>query len=420
MLQRVPGTQDLLDLAPFNQLANLIRLHLERTGFTEIMTPLIEPTELFQRSLGTSTDVISKELYLVASTHATEEERAAICLRPEATASTMRAYLQNNVMEQPWSVFTIGPMFRHERPQKGRYRQFHQANLELINTKSIAQDARLIALLDQFFAETLRLEQYALLINFMGCPDDRAAYIEQLRPFIEARKERLCSTCHERTVTNILRVFDCKKEHCRAEYADAPQIARCLCEACAKEWQQLQTVLEQLSVSFTYQPALVRGLDYYEKTVFEFVSTGLGAQNAFCGGGRYNHLALEIGAKQDVPSVGAAMGMERLLLLAEQQLAAQRTQRPLYLIVPTTPEQQTLALHIAHAIRSDRYDVEPLLEGSSVKNMLRSANKRGAKLCIIIGPDEQAVGEVTVKNMMTGTEEKVELINIADHLKNIL
>lgn len=439
MIQYVPGTQDFIDLTHFNNVANIIRDHLTRAAFHEIMTPVIERTELFVRSLGKETDVISKELYLVASHHATETERTELCLRPEGTASTLRAFLNHHVQERPWNVFLIGPMFRHERPQKGRYRQFHQANIEMIGTTSIAQDARLIMLLDRLFQERFALKDYGLLLNFMGCGEDRVRYEAQLRTFIAQHNEKLCATCHHRSATNLLRIFDCKTPSCQEIYRTAPVITDSLCTACSDEWKSLQSLLHQLSVSYSHAPHLVRGLDYYERTVFEFVSNDLGAQNTFCGGGRYNKLSKELGSKENIPAIGAAIGMERLMLLTEETLKNPLHETPLHLILPMSTEQWPLALQLVDALhmtlehRSNGiktgllqhnngrklFEVEALLEGDSLKSMLRHANKRGARTAIIIGSDEQAQGTVSVKNMRTSTEEKIAQTALVNHLQQL-
>jgi histidyl-tRNA synthetase len=426
MFQYIPGTQDFLDLTHFNNVTHIIRKHLTAAAFHEIMTPLIERTELFVKSLGQETDVISKELYLVSSHHTPEAERTELCLRPEATASAMRAFLNHHIQDRPWNVFTIGPMFRHDRPQKGRYRQFHQANIEIINSTSIAQDVRLITLLDRLFQERFRLKDYALLVNFMGCPEDRAKYEIILRKFINKHQTEICSTCTQRSATNLLRIFDCKNSTCQALYKLTPPITDSLCAACLQEWQLLQSLLLQLSVSYSHAPQLVRGLDYYEKTVFEFVSTSLGAQNTFCGGGRYNRLSSRLGAKENIPAIGAAIGIERMMLLTEETLANPLVPVSLHLIVPMSAEQWPLALQLVDTVhmlgsqeQKQHYEVEALLEGDSLKSMLRQANKRGARTVIIVGSEEQATGTVTVKNMRTSTEEKIKQTALVNYLKQL-
>jgi len=314
MISRVKGTQDFLDLTLLNFVLTCVRAHASRHHYTEIATPLIEPTELFTRSLGEFTDVVSKEMFTVAM----RDENEHVCLRPEATASTVRAFVENGVQQAPWKVFTFGPMFRYERPQKGRFRQFHQISFELIGAATVAQDVHLITMLDRLFHEVLTINDYALLINYLGCSADRKQYEHAVRAFLTpAIMSKICATCTDRTHKNLLRIFDCKNPACQELYAKAPCTTDVLCSCCALEWQQLQDWLTMLSVSYVHQPRLVRGLDYYSKTVFEFVSNALGAQNAFCAGGRYDQLVRQIGGKQDEPSVGAAIGVERLMLILE-------------------------------------------------------------------------------------------------------
>jgi len=413
MITRVPGTHDVLDMKSFTELTTIIRTQFHHAGFAEIMTPLIEHTELFHRSLGSATDIMSKELYFVNSPHA-EEGDHTLCLRPEATASTVRAFVNAHIVHMPWNVFTIGPMFRHERPQKGRYRQFHQASIEMIGAQSITQDAFLIMMLNQLFSDRLSLVHYGLLINFMGCADDRTAFTEILKTWLQKHHEKLCSTCQQRAMTNPLRVFDCKQQACRELFEDAPKTTDHLCSACTQEWNLLQNLLQQLSVSYSHQPLLVRGLDYYSKTVFEFVSAELGAQNTFCGGGRYNQLAREIGAVDDVPSVGAAIGIERLLSLVEDKLPRRETK--LYCIIPLSLEQHSIALQLTDLLLAHNITVQPLLNESSLKSMMRTANRIGAHMCIIIGPDEQQAGTVALKNMMTGETKQIAQHDIVSHL----
>jgi histidyl-tRNA synthetase len=414
MINRIKGTQDLLDLTLFNFLIESVKKQLALYNFHEIATPIIEPTDLFKRSLGTETDVVNKEMYTVN----TGADQELICLRPEATAATMRAFIEAGIQTIPWKVFSWGPMFRHERPQKGRYRQFHQVSLEVIGSDSIYQDIQVITLLERLFCDILKLDEYALHINFLGCAQDRIVFKKLLYDYLTTLTQ-LCDTCIIRKEKNILRVFDCKVKTCQELYADAPKITQSLCATCLSEWQTIKQSLEHLSVSYSHVPTLVRGLDYYEKTVFEFVGLQLGAQNAFCGGGRYNQLATIVGSKQDYPSVGAALGIDRLVLLLEQKkdglLIPQKP--PLYIIAPFSKEQFDIALLLADELQAQNICVDVLLEGASFKSMLRHANKAGARACLIIGPDEQKAREVTVKNMITGAEEKVSQRDVAIFLK---
>ena len=415
MFNKVKGTQDFLDLSLFNYVLGAIKKQLTTYHFTEIATPILEHTDLFKRSLGLATDVVTKEMFTLNVSADSE----SICLRPEATASMARAFIENGVQTTPWKVFQWGPMFRHERPQKGRYRQFNQVSMEIIGSKSIAQDVQFIKMLDRMFHEQLGLNNFALLINFIGCFEDRVAFKVELLEFLATDTARdICDLCTVRKDTNIMRIFDCKNPVCQTIYQKAPHIADNLCEPCDGEWKQLQEQLSLLSVSFVYKPTLVRGLDYYNKTVFEFVSDNLGAQNAFCAGGRYDSLVAQLGGKQDQPSVGAAIGIERLVLLLEPAKDQLRMpQAPaLHVIIPMGAEQQTLALLLADELQAADLCTELLLDGDSLKNAMRQANKLGASYCLLLGSDEQATRTVTVKNMITSASERMPQIDVIKFL----
>lgn len=415
MFQKIKGTQDFLDLTLFNFIIDKIKKHLAVYHFNEIKTPILEPTELFKRGLGQQTDVVTKEMFTIN----TGPDAESICLRPEATAAAVRAFVENGIQQTPWKVFLHGPMFRHERPQKGRYREFNQISMEIIGSNSVAQDAQFIKMLDRFFHEQLNLNNYALLVNFIGCFEDRVAYKVELLEYLNSEIAKdICDTCKVRKDTNIMRIFDCKNVTCQAIYQKAPFIADRLCRPCQTEWKQLQEQLTLLSVSFAYKPTLVRGLDYYNKTVFEFASDNLGAQNAFCGGGRYDQLVAQLGGKQDQPSIGAAIGIERVMLLLEPMRDQLRLpQQPaLHVIVPVAPEQQTLALLVADELQAVDLCTEVLLESDSMKSMMRQANKLAAMYCIIIGQEEQETRTVTVKHMLKGTSERIPQIELVSYL----
>lgn len=427
MFKKVKGTHDYLDLSLFNFLISKVKKHLNIYNFIEISTPILEYTELFKRSLGQETDVVSKEMFIIESrlesqdSNSTDNKEGSICLRPEATASTVRAFVNSNVDLTPWKVYSYGPMFRYERPQKGRARQFHQVNIEVIGSESIFEDAQLIKMLERLFQDDLCLDNYALLINFLGCRQDRESFKVILNTFLEKHISALCDKCVVRKEKNILRVFDCKNSTCQDLYKSAPYIADNLCIQCSQEWQQLQNELEQLSVSFSYSPTLVRGLDYYEKTVFEFVSDDLGAQSAFCGGGRYNQLAKDIGAKQDQPSIGAAMGIERLLILLEtikDQLNLPELS-PLSLILPLDKEQNSIALLLADELQANCLRTDVLLSDASVKSKMRKANKMNARFVILIGKEEQENKQVTLKDMQTGESQIIKQFDLVKLLKSL-
>ncbi len=413
IIPRVKGTQDFIDNRLFRFIINQFQEHISLYHFTEVSTPIIEQVELFKRTLGTFTDVVSKEMFLIKAA----DKEDALCLRPEATAPTMRAFLEVQPLT-PWKVYSYGPMFRYERPQKGRFRQFHQINVEVIGSSSISQDALLITMLDRFFQEKLNIQSAALQINFLGSYEDRARYAEKLKEFVSAL-DGICDTCIVRKEKNILRVFDCKNPTCQKLYENAPIMIDHLSSASQKEWEQLQKELTLLSVTFSINPRLVRGLDYYNKTVFEFVSAQLGSQNAFCGGGRYDRLANELGSKQEYPSLGAAIGIERLMLILEPIIDSLSLPqpKPLYVVMPLSSEQNPLALLLVDTLHAADLTVDTFLDGDSLKSMMRRANKMGAAYALILGDEEQQNKTVLVKNMMTGDQEQIKQIEVAQYLK---
>jgi histidyl-tRNA synthetase len=418
MIPRVKGTQDFIDCTLFNFIIDSVKKHLATYHFTEIQTPILESIDLFCRSLGVYTDVVSKEMFMIESRQESNENR--ICLRPEGTAPTVRAFNEHHIELTPWKVFSYGPMFRYERPQKGRFRQFHQVTMEIIGSDAIAQDVQCIAMLDRFFHDVLTLNNYALIINFLGCTQDRAQYLVILKKFMDQKDivSKICTQCTERKEHNIMRIFDCKNPVCQDIYRTAPYIADHLCTECNQEWKDLQEQLQLLSISHTYQPTLVRGLDYYNKTVFEFVSNNLGAQDTFCGGGRYNQLVAQLGGKQDQPAVGAAFGIERLMLLLEPLRDKLAISQPptLHIIIPITAQQHTLALLLADELRAHNICTDVLFEGS-LKSMMRKASKYGAAYTLIIGETEQQNRTVVVKNMINSTESTVNQIDLVTTLK---
>jgi histidyl-tRNA synthetase len=407
-ITKVRGTQDKLDLSLHNFLTDKIKAQMALYNYSQIETPIIEPQALICRSLGQETDVVTKEMFNVV---ASGDEK--ICLRPEATASTMRAYLESGISEKPWRVFSYGPMFRHERPQKGRWRQFDQFNIELINGSSIAHDAEFLLMLDQLFTEKLLVEDYVLSINFLGTLEERNNYKIKLVEFLNQNstgneENSICQTCTERKTKNPLRALDCKSPVCQKIYESAPLLVDSLENKSSKEWEQIKDYLNILSVNFIENPRLVRGLDYYEGLVFEFSSENLGAQSAFCGGGRYE-LATAIGARERVPSLGAAIGLGRLLMLLEQNIKnLPIPQKPtLSVIIPVEEKQHGVALILAENLRENKKTVQVIFDNQKLQKMMKKANNIGAKFVLIIGEDEQASGNVTLKNMVTGDEQKI-------------
>lgn len=417
MISRVRGTRDIINAQEYMGLFQIIKQHLAHYRFKEIILPTLESVDLFKRALGQETDVVSKEMFVVSSSSAQSDE--LICLRPEATASMVRAFIEHGIQDVPWKVFCCGSMFRYERPQKGRFREFYQCSMEIIGSSCVSEDARLLSMLDVFFSQKCDLSEYALHVNYLGCPDDRKTFKEKLYAFLSDHDAQLCQTCKKRKEANILRVFDCKEVECHRVYATAPHITDSLCGPCATEWQELRNRLEELSVSFVHNSKLVRGLDYYNKTIFEFVSPLLGAQSAFCGGGRYDSLVALLGGKQDQPSIGAAIGIDRLMMLLEavnSPLLAQQ-EEPLYVIIPLDTAQHPLALLLAKTLNAESICTDVLFDGS-LKSMMRRAHKMGAKAVLLVGEDEQKNGTVTLKDMQVGESHVVKQKDITQYILN--
>ena len=417
MFLKIKGTLDIFDYRLIEGVLQIVQNHLKNYNFSQVATPILESVSLFERGLGFQTDVVSKQMFIVQS----KSENESICLRPEITAGTIRAFVeQQGSLVLPWKVFSYGPVFRYERPQKGRYRQFHQMSIESLGTDTVVYDAFFISMLSHLFAEKLALENFVLHVNFLGQQEDREIFKVHLYAFLSEHDAILCTTCKQRKDTNILRVFDCKVEACHSLYKKAPKITDYLTPASAAEWKLVQQELLQLSVTFVHDPYLVRGLDYYNKTVFEFIGTTLGAQSTFCGGGRYDSLAQQLGSKEQVSAIGAGIGMERLLMMlegAEENFAIQKP--PLVCIVPCSVEQNGTALLIADHLQAADICVDILLDTASLKSKLRKADKLQAQYAVVIGEIEQQQNFVMVKNMMTGKDEKVSQADLESYFKGL-
>ncbi|MBP9765450.1 histidine--tRNA ligase [Candidatus Babeliales bacterium] len=416
MFLKVKGVADnFFQMRYWTSVRKKIESHIQRYNFTQVDLPLLEHVSLFERGLGFETDVVSKQMFIIQSKNNDDD---AICLRPEATAGTMRAFLENQAqMTTPARLFCFGPMFRYERPQKGRCRQFHQMNIELIGADSILYDAQMIKMLQVLFAETLSMKNFVLKINFLGQPHDRAAFCKQLVATLTPLKEKLCSVCQVRLNANPLRILDCKSQECQNLAAQAPKLHQFFSQETQQEWQLLQNTLHDLAVTFVIDQQLVRGLDYYNKTVFEFVSVDLGAQNTFCGGGRYDGLATQLGSKQEIPALGCAIGMERLLMILEDDQALLTDPKPaLTCIIPMSPAQNQLALHLSDHLVAHGKTVDVLLDDQKIKNKMKKANDLQATYALIIGDQEQQDHTVMLKNMVTGAQEVVPQLNIEKFL----
>lgn len=422
MLTRVRGTQDVIDLTLQHYVLASAQEHFAHYNFHEIKTPILEHTALFTHALGQTTDVVSKEMYVFEHDQTgdsrDEGDDKSVCLRPEATAAIIRACYENRIERFPWKVFLYGPMFRRERPQKGRLREFHQISLEVIGSTAFEHDVMLIKMLDSFFTEKMKLKHYALKINFLGCSDDRKTHKTALLSFLNDKQENLCATCIARKDANTLRVFDCKNETCQKLYKTAPKLTQHLCDGCSGEWQSVQDLLHDLAVSYVIDDHLVRGLDYYNKIVFEFVSRELGSQSAFCGGGRYS-LGKHVGADQDYDAVGAGIGIERLLMLVDlvRNDLTLPQQPPLTVLMPMSEAQRQLAMLLANELTRVGLTCDLVFEKASMSNMMKRANKMGATHVVIIGEQEVQDGTVTVKNMVTGANQTVKQTALVGFLR---
>ena len=409
MFQKVKGVADnFFDMRYVDGVIAKVEAHLARYNFFTIQTPILEHVSLFERGLGYQTDVVSKEMFVIQSRGNHED---LICLRPEGTAGAMRAYLEyQHQLAAPCKVFFVGPMFRYERPQKGRFRQFHQINIEIFKADSILYDAQFLTMLHQLFVQVLNIQSFVLRLNFLGSPDDRKRFAEQFVLFLRPQADQLCEVCKVRLDTNPLRVMDCKSVTCQQLIKDAPRLHSFLSEQSLQEWQILQDTLHEHGVTFAVDSLLVRGLDYYNKTVFEFVSVSdeLGSQNTFCGGGRYDGLAQQLGNKQQISALGCGIGLERLLMLLEPQRARFELPAPeLVCVIPVESEQDSLALHLMQYLVTQGKCAEVLLDGSKIKQKMKKADDLKARYVIIVGHDEQQNNTAILKDMVTGEQKTV-------------
>ncbi len=392
-IQRIKGFVDLFpeEAAKFTSMEAMARTVFSRFGFGELRTPVLEKTNLFQKSIGEDTDVVGKEMFTFP-----DRKDRSLTMRPEATAGVVRAFIESRT-HQPGKVskfFTFGPMFRYERPQKGRQRQFHQLNAEIFGAPEAQADGELILML-RTFLNSLGLNKLVIELNSLGCHACRPAYKQALVDYYQARdKKNFCEDCQRRMDTNPLRVLDCKVSVCNGLVADAPAITGHLCAECEAHFADVKAILDGAGVSYTLNPRLVRGLDYYVRTCFEVASYDIGSQTAVAGGGRYDGLIKSLGGP-DCAATGFACGMERLALL----LGKKELDRPdFYLAVVDTGAANT-AMLFAQQLREKGLKGEVSYTGGSMKSRMRAANKSGAKVCLIMGGDELANGTITVKYM---------------------
>ena len=416
MLTNAPrGTKDILpdSVGDWNYVEGEIRELCRRFGYSEIRTPIFEHTELFQRGIGEGTDVVDKEMYTF-----TDRGDRSITLRPENTASAVRAYLQNKLYAESNLVklFYIGSMFRYDRPQAGRMREFHQFGVEALGEANPAVDAEVI-LLAMSLLEGLGLKDLELSINSVGCPKCRSKYRTMLQDFFRDKLDDLCEDCRSRFDRSPLRILDCKKDSDKPYMADAPKITDCLCDECSDHFAKLKEHLANAGISFQHDPRLVRGLDYYTKTAFEIKYPPLGAQSAVAGGGRYDGLIEEMGGSP-TPAVGFATGLERLLLALESQnLLPEKNRSVDAYVVALGEAAQSEGFKLLNNLRKAGLSAAMDFAGRSMKAQMKQANKLGARYALILGDDEIAEGVVMLRSMSDSQQEKVALAEVTGKIK---
>ena len=414
----IKGTQDVLPEVVYkNQFIEQTVLDIARKfGFREIRTPVFEHTELFQRGVGETTDVVQKEMYTFD-----DKGGRSITLRPEGTAGAVRAFLEHGLFNEalPQKFCYLINCYRYEKPQAGRWREFQQFGVEMLGAGAPAADAEVISLANEIFA-FLGVENLELQLNSIGCPECRKNYHNALKEYFETKKDELCPTCLGRLEKNPMRILDCKSPVCSGIGKDAPAILDYICDDCSAHFESVKKYLDKMNISYVVNPRIVRGLDYYTRTVFEFVSTQIGAQGTVCGGGRYDGLVEELGG-QHIPSLGFGMGTGRLLMLLE----AQGIELPkpsgcdLY-IAPMGENASYEAAAIVADLRAGGISAQTDVVGRSLKAQMKYADKIGAKYTMVLGDDEVAQGKAKIKNMDNGEATEMELADIADNFMEFL
>lgn len=407
-IKRPLGTEDITpqNINKWNTVETIVKDTAKTFGFKEIRIPTFESTELFERSVGDTTDVVQKEMYSVIA------KESKFTLRPEGTAGTIRAMIQNSLLNDalPQKVFYVLSCFRHERPQAGRLREFHQFGVEMAGSQSPYADAEVISLAKSIIDRT-GLKNIALNINSIGCPTCRANYHKALKSYFETRKDELCDTCKSRLDRNPMRILDCKSPICSEISKDAPLILDYLCEDCSTHFEKLKSILTNMGIEYSVNPKIVRGLDYYTKTVFEFITTDIGAQGTVCGGGRYDGLIEQLSGKH-VPALGFAMGLERLILTMESQgCEFMESQSCELYIAPMGDNAKDKSVEIARNLREEGFLVEYDIMDRGIKAQMKYANKLNAKFVLVIGDNEIESNSAKIKNMKTGEEIPISLDN---------
>ncbi len=407
--KKIKGTEDVLpkDSYRWQFVEDVMRKESATYGFKEIRTPVFEHTELFARGVGQTTDVVQKEMYTFDT-----KGGESVTLRPEGTAGAARAVLEHGLVNDslPIKASYFVSCYRYEKPQAGRLREFHQFGLECYGTQSPAADAELICAAQSIF-DRLGIKQLRLEINSIGCPTCRAEYHKALKEYFYGYKDELCETCNSRLEKNPMRILDCKSPVCSKIAQGAPKITDYLCDECKEHFASVQKYLDAAGVEYTVNPTIVRGLDYYTKTVFEFVTDFIGAQGTVCGGGRYDGLIEELGGKH-LPSLGFAMGIERLLMLMDKQGIEIPKPSTCDLYVAVMGESASLkSFEIIKAVRSCGLIAETDIVGRGLRAQMKYADKIGAKFSMVLGENEIEQGKAVIKNMSSGEQTEIVLDN---------
>lgn len=415
MLKALRGTKDILpeDASMWQHIESSARDIFAKYNYKEIRTPIIEESALFIRSIGDGTDIVQKEMYVFS-----DRGGRSICLRPEATASVVRAYLENcrGQLEPLAKFFYIGPMFRSERPQKGRQRQFHQLGIEAIGSDNPLLDVEVIALATKFLeSEKLGLHDFSIRINSLGCKKDKKALIEKYKKSIKPYLKSLCNECKERSGKNVLRVFDCKNEKCQDVIRDI-KFEGSLCKDCAEHFEFVKKGLEKVGINYIVEPKVVRGLDYYTKTVFEIIYKDLGAKDAICAGGRYNNLIQELGGK-DTPAIGFSFGIERLILAGKGNICLSGPHIDIFMATAGEELKQD-AFASMISLRDKGFTCDMDYEGRTLKSQMRKAQKMNARFVVIFGEEEVGQGKVVLRDMDKGSQKEIKITAIAGEMEN--
>ncbi|MBQ8747292.1 MAG: histidine--tRNA ligase [Clostridia bacterium] len=413
-IRKPRGTMDIMtpDVYIWNHIEDTVRDVARRFGFGEIRTPTFEELGLFHRGVGETTDVVQKEMYTFE-----DKEGRVFALRPEGTASVVRAVLENGKCSDtmPLKLFYLISCFRYEKPQAGRSREFYQFGTEMFGAADPSADFTVIALADTIIKE-LGIKDVALHINSIGCPHCRPAYRARLISYFEENEDKLCETCRQRLHTNPLRVLDCKNETCAKLAAEAPTTVDNLCPECADHMTALRRYLDAAGIAYTVDPHIVRGLDYYTRTVFEFIAGGIGAQSTVCGGGRYDGLMEQLGGPS-MPGIGFGMGLTRLILAMEQSgVTPPAAPRPEVYLAPMGDAAKAVALTVTQNLRAKGIYAECDIMSRSLKAQMKYADKIGARRTLILGDSEIESGKAQLRNMENGTQKEISLTDAAEIL----